>query len=386
MYQIDRQNNQIIEIDSCSFKDLGIDERKHFQEWIAKEPKVLGEELLIIQKEYSGFSDTQERLDLLALDKQGCLVIIENKLDDSGKNVVWQALKYASYCSNLSKENIKEMYQEYLDVSGPEERAEKNLSNFFNGKDYEELKLNTGITQRIILIAANFRKEVTSTVLWLLNFQVRLQCLRATLFKKENKQFLNIEQIIPTKDAEDYMIGMAKKAQDEIHSQKKQKEMEEFREEFWKELIERMNKKCDLFKNISPSKYYWIGTSSGAIAGVMLKFEVNKSDARVELYIDRGKNSERENEFIFDGLFEYKDEIEKEFGGELVWNRMEENRACRIRSETSGDVTEKEQWDAMLKFMSDSMIRLEKALKSPLVKVSKNLKEFSNRTEESSAD
>ena len=34
-------------------------------------PEALGEELLIIQKEFSGFSDTNERLDLLALDKQG---------------------------------------------------------------------------------------------------------------------------------------------------------------------------------------------------------------------------------------------------------------------------------------------------------------------------
>jgi len=47
----------------------------------------LGEELLIIQKEFSGFSDTNERLDLLTIDYKGNLVIIENKLDDSGKDV-----------------------------------------------------------------------------------------------------------------------------------------------------------------------------------------------------------------------------------------------------------------------------------------------------------
>ena len=49
-------------------------------------PGCLGEELLIIQKEFSGFDDTQERLDLLALDKDGRLVVIENKLDDSGRD------------------------------------------------------------------------------------------------------------------------------------------------------------------------------------------------------------------------------------------------------------------------------------------------------------
>ena len=40
------------------------------------------------------------------MDKSGNLVIIENKLDDSGKDVTWQSLKYASYCSGLTKENI----------------------------------------------------------------------------------------------------------------------------------------------------------------------------------------------------------------------------------------------------------------------------------------
>ena len=36
-------------------------------------------ELLVNKKEFSRFEDTKERLDLLALDKKGNLVIIENK-------------------------------------------------------------------------------------------------------------------------------------------------------------------------------------------------------------------------------------------------------------------------------------------------------------------
>lgn len=45
--------------------------------------------VLVIQKEFDGFSDTRERSDLLALDKDGDLVVIENKLDDSGNDVTW---------------------------------------------------------------------------------------------------------------------------------------------------------------------------------------------------------------------------------------------------------------------------------------------------------
>ena len=95
MYVINKRDNKLEPIEKTSFRAVGIKERKDLQEWIAKNPEVLGEELLIIQKEFDGFSDTHERLDLLALDKQGNLVVIENKLDDSGRDVVWQVLKYA---------------------------------------------------------------------------------------------------------------------------------------------------------------------------------------------------------------------------------------------------------------------------------------------------
>src|SRR5882724_8823009 len=107
MFKINRDLNSIDPLPSRSFTELGFKERQHLQEWIAKTPSCLGEELLVIQKEFAGFSDTQERLDLLAIDKQGSLVLIENKLDDTGRDVTWQALKYASYCSSLSKENIR---------------------------------------------------------------------------------------------------------------------------------------------------------------------------------------------------------------------------------------------------------------------------------------
>ena len=106
MFEIKRDENSITKIEQKTFSELQIKERDHLQEWIAKTPASLGEELLIIQKEFSGFKDTNERLDLLALDKEGNLVIIENKTDDSGKDVVWQALKYVSYCSSLKTSQI----------------------------------------------------------------------------------------------------------------------------------------------------------------------------------------------------------------------------------------------------------------------------------------
>lgn len=111
MFVLNKDSNSIQALAKKSFSELGFKERAHLQEWIAGNPESLGEKLLIIQKEFSDFSETNERLDLLALDKKGKLVVIENKLDDSGRDVTWQALKYASYCSTLTKEDIRNIFQ-----------------------------------------------------------------------------------------------------------------------------------------------------------------------------------------------------------------------------------------------------------------------------------
>ena len=111
---INNEKNNIEKLEEITFKSAGFKERQHLQEWIAKNPESLGESLIIIQKEFSGFDDTNDRLDLLALDKKGNLVVIENKLDDTGRDVVWQSLKYASYCSSLTSQDIENIFNDYL--------------------------------------------------------------------------------------------------------------------------------------------------------------------------------------------------------------------------------------------------------------------------------
>lgn len=374
MFKIDKPNNQITPLQAKSFTELGFREREHLQEWIAKLPSCLGEELLIIQKEFSGFDKTQERLDLLALDKQGSLVIIENKLDDTGRDVTWQALKYASYCSGFSKENIRKIYQDFLDKYYNGENAEENLIDFFggiDGIDYEEITLNKGVTQRIVLIAAKFKPEVTSTVLWLLNFKLRVQCFKVTPYSMGGELFLNVDQVIPTKDTEKFMIGLADKAQDEIAGVTQEKNRHIVRRKFWADLLSVMNNKSPLFDSISAGKDSWISKSTG-IRATSYSFDATRTYAMASLYI--GRKEEIENEFIFDKLLEQKEEIEKVFCGELTWLRMDGKMACRIKAEQSGNIFENEQWTDMIEFMTDSMVRLEKALREPLKEINQQLK------------
>ncbi len=372
MYIIDKKANRISKLDKKSFKDLGFGERKHLQEWVANNPESLGEEILIIQKEFSGFNDTNERLDLLGVDKQGNLVIIENKLDDTGRDVTWQVLKYASYCSTLKKEHIRKIYQEYLDKKHVDEKADDNLAEFFNVTDFTEVSLNSGQTQRIILVAANYRKEVTSTVLWLLNYKLRIQCFKATPYQLGDQLFLDIEQIIPMKDAEDYVISMADKTQEDINTQEEVKSRHVIRIDFWKELLKQMNAKTNSFQNISPTKDNWISIGSG-LSGASINLVISNYYARVEFYISR--QSKDENKLIFDELFKRKIDIEEKTGIKFVWERLDSKKASRIKCEIN-DVSyfDNKDWNEMILFLTDTVVKLEKVFKDNISEIKKKLK------------
>lgn len=365
MFIVNIETNRINKIESKTFHDFGFKEREHLQEWIANYPDCLGEELLIIQKEFDGFNDTNERLDLLAIDKTGTLVVIENKLDDTGRDVTWQTLKYVSYCSTLSKQQIKDIYQAYLDKYSINENAEDNIVDFFYGKPFNEISLNEN-DQRMILVAGNFRKEVTSTVMWMLNHGIKVQCFKVTPYGYNKQVLLDIEQIIPVKEAEDYIIKMADKNREEKEVKETNRDLVELRKEFWTELLEEFNKISTQYKNVNPGLEQWLSSGSG-VGGCPFNLIVTKSYASVELSINR--STKEDNKKIFDILLSKRDEIESVYGSSLLWERLDSYKSSRISAKHfEVDISNRDDWNEIKDFLCKSMVKLEKALKDPLKK------------------
>jgi len=60
MFQINKSDNSISRLEKKFFAQLKFKEREQFQEWIAKEPGSLGEELLIIQKDDVSYSNEDD--------------------------------------------------------------------------------------------------------------------------------------------------------------------------------------------------------------------------------------------------------------------------------------------------------------------------------------
>ena len=372
MFLINSTDKTTSEIKEISFREIGLRERNDLQEWIANNPIILGEELLIIQKEFDGFNDTNERLDLLALDKNGNLVVIENKLDDSGRNVVWQSLKYAGYCSSLKKEDIKDIYSQYLSKIGSSDNAEDTIVEFLNKADFSEVQLNQDLTQRIILVAREFRKEVTNTVIWARKYGMKIQCIKVTPYLVNEQLIVDTDQIIPVKDIADVMIGYDEKAQEDFKSKEDLANCQITRNEFWHIFIPRFNEKSSLFsgRNIDLNQYdHWFSTGSG-VSGIHYSFLITKNYAGIELGITGG--TQEENKKAFDYLYGNKKEIETSFGSELSWERLSDKKMSRISYKLNDvSIFEKEDWEDMMIFMEENMLKFEKSLKKYINVLSK---------------
>ncbi len=364
MFRVDRSLNRIQRLEQKRFTDLNLRERGHLQEWLANLPDALGEELLVIQKEFDGFDDTRERLDLLALDKEGRLVVIENKLDDTGRDVVWQTIKYAAYCSSLTRIQIVDIFQAYLDRWCGGGNAAELICEFLDKADLDEVVLNPGNSQRVVMIAATFRKEITATALWLLSHGVEVQCFRATPWVDGEDLFLDIQQIIPVPDAEEFMIGISNKDNEEKAVKGVQKERHDLRLAFWEQMLEALRQKnVALYQNISPSRDNWLSAgSSVSMCPYYLIF--NKAEIRVEIGFKRP--SALENKLLFDALQKKQEQIEAAFGAPLVWDQKDDRKGCSVKYSKPVDGYDRASWPELIDWLAEHIVRLEQAFRDPL--------------------
>ena len=364
MFKIDLAANRITRLEEKRFGDLKLRERNHLQEWIANMPDALGEELLIIQKEFDGFEDTRERLDLLALDKEGRLVLIENKLDDTGRDVVWQAIKYAAYVSSLTKNQVADVFQQYLDRHGGGNAIER-ICEFLGETEFDEVVLNSGNTQRLILIAANFRREVTAAALWLLGHGIQTQCFTVRPFLHRDEAFLDIRQIIPVPEAAEFMIGIARKDNDERVSQENQKQRHIRRLAFWTKVLEKLRaSEVKLYNNVGPSQDHWLSAGCG-LSGCHYSLIFSQHQVRVELNFTR--QSSENNKRLFDYFHDRRTAVEEVFGDALIWDRgPEERKASRIQYGVAFEGYDESNWPHMIEWLVTHIAKLERACSAHL--------------------
>src|SRR6056297_2947420 len=127
MLKIDRQNQSFSLLDTPTLADVSITERYDLQEFISNSPdaffKELGLELFLLGKEIEPSKNVQDRIDLLAVDREGCSVVVELKRGNHKLHML-QAISYAGMISqwvpdrflSLLNETQEETLSDFLEV------------------------------------------------------------------------------------------------------------------------------------------------------------------------------------------------------------------------------------------------------------------------------
>ena len=153
-------------------------ERADLQRLLTARIEALEDGLLVLSDEFSGWADSARRIDLLCLDTDANLVVVELKRDEEGGHMELQALRYAAMVSAMTFDQAVATLARFRNRGTPDEVAARAAILAHVGwtePDEEAFAQET----RIILAAADFGKEITTTVLWLRDrYGVDIRCVR----------------------------------------------------------------------------------------------------------------------------------------------------------------------------------------------------------------
>jgi RecB family endonuclease NucS len=227
--------DKIIELKDVSFSEKGIKERTDLQRLLRAKIEIVAPESMIISEEFGDWDDSKRRIDLLALDKDANLVVIELKRTEDGGHMELQAIRYAAMVSTMTFENAVETYAAFLKNLHSDQDAREAILDFLEWTEPDENNFAKDV--RIILVSEDFSKEITTAVMWLNERMLNIRCVRLKPYEFEGRLLVDVHQIIPLPEAEEYIIKVSKKENVKRASQWNQKDLPTI----WKDIEENCN-------------------------------------------------------------------------------------------------------------------------------------------------
>ena len=335
-------------------------ERKHIQRLLRDNIATLDESLMVIDEEFGGWVDSSRRIDLLCLDTDANLVVVEVKRTEDGGHMELQALRYAAMVSTMTFEQLVETFAKFRNKEQPDTDKARTVILEFLGWD-EVFEEQFAQDTRIILAAADFGKELTTAVMWLIDRDIDIRCVRMKPYRMESETLLmDVQQVIPLPEATDFQTQIGVKNQAERRSRS---DRQGLRLKFWTGLLDLAKTKSDIHANRKPTRDSWISGGIGR-AGFSLQYAIRQNDSQVELWISFGAGQAVKNKTAFRALETQKDEIDRDFGSPLEWQPLMDGDGCRIRYVVQGGYkSPMEEWPEIYSALVDAMVRLDRAMR-----------------------
>jgi len=127
-----------------------------------------------------------------------------------------QAIRYAAMISAMTFSQAVEVYARYLKRDNSADDAETSLLEFLKWDPAN--KVTFGRDVRIVLVSAEFSKEITTSVLWLNEHALDIRCVRLRPYALETRVLLDVQQVIPLPEAEKYTEQINIKKAEEIRN------------------------------------------------------------------------------------------------------------------------------------------------------------------------
>lgn len=132
-------------------------------------------------------------------------------------------------------------------------------------------------------------------------------------------------------------------------------------QQFFQQLIDELRETHRFTNAKAGQPQNWYSFSAGTRGFSYSMSFAQSGDLRTEVYIDLGDRGT--NEAVFDKLASEKDAIERDFGEQLSWERLDGRRACRVAAYTAGSIEDPaEQWEQHHKWAVDRLLRFKRVL------------------------
>ena len=213
-------------LQKTSFAERGIYERRDIQKLLRDQIETISDRTMVVAEEFGEWDASRRRIDLLCIDKEANLVVIELKRTEDGGHMELQAIRYSAMISTMTFDQVVEAHKSFLAGIGSDDDAQQRILDFLEWDEPDEESFAQDV--RIVLASAEFSIELTSAVLWLNDKGIDIRCVKMEPFYDGQRIYLDIQQVIPLPETEQFQVQVRQKKQKEQQSRTSSRDLSKF--------------------------------------------------------------------------------------------------------------------------------------------------------------
>jgi hypothetical protein len=170
-----------------------LDFEEKIERWVAEDLSLIGVDGMVIGQQVD--TDHGKRIDILAMDRDGNLIIVELKRDKSPRDIVAQVLDYASWVCHLSTSDVHDLAFA---------KTGRALAETYREKFSKSLPETLNATHQMIVVASEV-DEATKRIIEYLSEQhsVGINASFFSVFERDGQDWLTTDALLEQEEVTD---------------------------------------------------------------------------------------------------------------------------------------------------------------------------------------